>query len=108
MSLAPGRRQRKLLHEDPIERLVFATLVTHYWSHDIFLPGEQALLTRAQELTGIPLAMVHGRHDISCPVITAWRIQQALPGSTLVVVEDAGHGGPGIYRQLRQALIAML
>lgn len=108
MSLAPGRRERTLLHEDPVERLVFATLVTHYWSHDAFLPGGQAILARVEELAGIPLRMVHGRHDISGPVITPWRIHRALPDSTLVVVEDAGHGGAGIYEALRQAVTSML
>lgn len=44
MSLAPGQRLRTLLHEDPVERLVFATLVTHYWANDAFLSGEQAIL----------------------------------------------------------------
>lgn len=108
MSLAPGRRQRTLLHEDPTERLVFATLVTHYWAHDAFMPHGQAILARAGELAGIPLSMVHGRHDISGPLITPWRIQRALPHSILVVVEDAGHGGSGIYEPLRQAVVAML
>lgn len=108
MSLAPGRRQRTLLHDDLTERLVFATLVTHYWANDAFLPGEQAILRRVGELAGIPLSMVHGRHDISGPVITAWRIHQELPDSTLAIIEDAGHGGPGIYQPLRDAVAAML
>lgn len=108
MSLAAGRPERTLLHEDPVQRLVFATLVTHYWSHDAFLPGGQAILERVEMLAGIPLSMVHGRHDISSPVITPWRIHRALPDSTLVVVEDSGHGGPGIYEPLRQAVTTML
>jgi proline iminopeptidase len=108
MSLAPGRRQRTLLHQDPNERLLFATLVTHYFSHEAFLLGEQAILVRARELTGIPLTMVHGRHDISGPVITPWRIQQALPAGRLVIVEGVGHGGPGIYEPLARAVSTML
>jgi proline iminopeptidase len=108
LSLAPGRRERALLHEDPLERLLFSTLVTHYWANGAFLPGAQAILARVGELTGIPLAMVHGRHDISGPVITPWKIHRALPDSTLMVVEDAGHGGSGIYESLRQAVTTML
>lgn len=108
MSLAPGRFGRTLLHEDPVERLVFATLVTHYWSHDAFLPGGQAILERVEELAGIPLSMIHGRHDISGPVITPWRIHRVLPDSTLVIIEDAGHGGAGIYESLRRAVSTML
>lgn len=56
----------------------------------------------------MPLSMVHGRHDISGPAITAWRIQQELPASTLTIVEDAGHGGPRIYKPLSEAVAAML
>jgi proline iminopeptidase len=44
-------RQRGLLHEDPVARMVFATLVTHYWSHDGFLVGDAAILSRAGNYT---------------------------------------------------------
>lgn len=108
MSLAPGRSQRELLHEDPAERLVFATLVTHYWSREAFLPAEHAILARIERLREIPLRMVHGRYDISSPLQTPWRIDQALPHSRLIVAEDAGHGGPGIYERLREAVLELL
>ena len=108
MSLAPGRRRRELLHEDPAERLVFATLVTHYWSRDAFLPAGDAILARIEHLRDIPLRMVHGRYDISSPLQTPWRIHQALPHSRLIVAEDAGHGGPGIYERLREAVLELL
>lgn len=108
MRLAPGRRERELLHEDPVERLVFATLVSHYWSSDAFLPAEQAILVRLDSLRDIPLRMVHGRYDISSPLSTAWRISQALPHSRLVIAEDSGHGGPGIYGRLREAVLELL
>ncbi|MCC4249875.1 MULTISPECIES: alpha/beta fold hydrolase [Microbacterium] len=82
------------LHADPHHRLNFATLVTHYWARDCFLPGEHAVLSRAHELAGIPGVLVHGRRDISGPVVTAWQLQRAWPGSRLEVVEEDGHGGP--------------
>jgi proline iminopeptidase len=103
MSLA-ARRERETLHENEEQRLQFATLVTHYWSQDAFLPGEQAILARASELAGIPTTLIHGRHDISSPVITPWRLHQAIPHSRLEIVEDEGHGGPSIWERLRLAL----
>ena len=81
------------LHDDPRERANFATLVTHYWAHDCFLPGDASVLARADALEGIPGVLVHGRRDISSPVVTAWKLHQAWPGSELHVVEPEGHGG---------------
>ena len=82
------------LHEDARHRLNFATLATHYWARDCFLPGEQAVLPRAHELGGIPGVLVHGRRDISGPALTAWQLHRAWPGSRLEIVEEDGHGGP--------------
>lgn len=80
---------------DPAEvrrREVFATLVTHYWAHDGFL--DPPILARAGELAGIPAMLIHGRHDVSGPAATAWRLHHAWPGSRLRIVETEGHGGP--------------
>lgn len=76
------------------DRANFATLVTHYWAHDGFLTGERRILDRVHELAGIPGVLIHGRHDVSGPVATAWELHRRWPGSRLVVVEDEGHGGP--------------
>jgi len=92
------------LHEDPAERLVYATLVTHYWCHDGFLIGDAAILNRADELQDIPTVLIHGRHDVSSPAITAWQLHQAIPGSRLSIVEEEGHGGPVIMEQMCQAI----
>lgn len=73
--------------------LNFATLVTHYWSNDCFLRGEDAILERAGELAGIPGVLIHGRFDVSGPAITPWRLHQRWPGSHLEIVETEGHGG---------------
>lgn len=82
------------LHDDPRHRLNFATLVTHYWARDCFLPGERSILSRVHELDGIPGVLVHGRRDISGPALTAWRLHRSWPGSRLQIVEEDGHGGP--------------
>lgn len=82
------------LHDDPRQRLNFATLVTHYWAHDCFLPGDRAVLARVGELAGIPGVLVHGRRDISGPARTAWELHRSWPGSRLEIVEEDGHGGP--------------
>jgi len=94
------------LHQDPRERQNFATLVTHYWAHDCFLPGDAAVLARAHELEGIRGVLVHGRRDISGPVITPWTLHRAWPGSELHVVESEGHGGELEMELTRRAIDA--
>ena len=74
-------------------RANFATLVTHYWANDCFLPGAEGVLARAHQLVGIPGVLIHGRHDVSGPTITPWRLHKAWPSSELHVVESEGHGG---------------
>jgi proline iminopeptidase len=96
-----------VLHADEERRLQFATLVTHYWSNDAFMPGEQAILPRAAELAGIPTALIHGRRDISGPAITAWRLHQAIPGSQLEIIEGTGHGGPEMWERVRLSLTSL-
>lgn len=88
---------------DPERRLVFATLVTHYWSNDAFL-GPGGILDRVDRIAHLPAVLLHGRRDISGPAVTAWRLHQAWPASRLTIVEDEGHGGPTTIRLMTEAL----
>nr|WP_274638508.1 alpha/beta fold hydrolase [Microbacterium bovistercoris] len=92
VSLDPLHAPGPLHPADARVQQVFATLVTHYWAHDGFL--DEPIIDRAGELAGIPGVLVHGRHDVSGPAITAWRLHRAWPGSRLHIVESEGHGGP--------------
>jgi proline iminopeptidase len=80
--------------ENGRDRQNFATLVTHYWANDCFLPGAARIRDRVAELDGIPAALIHGRRDVSGPAITPWSLHQSWPSSELIIVEDEGHGGP--------------
>ena len=75
---------------DPRFRMVFARIVTHYFSHDCWLQGDQ-LLNGAGRLAGIPGAIVHGRLDLGSPLEGPWKLAQAWPGAELVIVDEAGH-----------------
>lgn len=94
------------MHDDPVQRQVFATLVTHYWANDGFLPGDRAILNRVGELAGIPAVLIHGRRDVSGPVITPWLLHRQWPASRLIVIEDEGHGGPESSQRMAQELSA--
>lgn len=79
-------------YENPVFRMTFARLVTHYWAHAAWRADGQ-LIRDAERLGGIPAALVHGRQDVSSPLVTAWALAKAWPGSELTVIEDAGHSG---------------
>jgi proline iminopeptidase len=81
-----------LRFNNPQFRLRFARLVTHYWRNAAFLEDEQ-LIRDASVLDGITGELIHGRHDVSSPLETAWRLSKNWATSTLHVLEDAGHGG---------------
>lgn len=77
--------------DDAEFRHCFVTLTTHYWAHDGFL--DPPVLDRTDLLRGIPGTLIHGRRDISGPVVVPWRLHRAWPGSELVIDEGEGHGG---------------
>lgn len=91
---------------DEEQALTFATLVTHFWSKDGFLRDGQEILRRISAITHIPAVLIHGRRDISGPLITPWRLHERWPASQLVVIESEGHGGPHSMEQMRLALDA--
>jgi proline iminopeptidase len=103
VSLMPGWTPPDSEDQDPTFDMVFARLVTHCWSHSCFLPDGH-ILAGMKHLSGIPATLIHGRYDVSGPLDTAWALHQAWPGSRLVVVDDAGHGGGGFTDELVNAL----
>jgi proline iminopeptidase len=84
---------------DPKFRLRFSRLVTHYWRHDAFLEEDQ-LIREAARLNSIPGVLIHGRYDVSAPLVTAWRLSQQWPTSRLYILDDAGHGGGNEFMPL--------
>ncbi|MFJ3956284.1 alpha/beta fold hydrolase [Arthrobacter sp. NPDC090010] len=94
VSIASGGVFRDPRWHDDAYRLAFARLTTHYWAHAGF--SETGLLARMNRLAGIPGTLIHGRNDISGPAVTAWEVHRAWPGSTLIIDEKGGHGGPAM------------
>ncbi|MET9975636.1 prolyl aminopeptidase [Streptomyces microflavus] len=79
-------------------------ICAHYFSHGAWL-RENQLIDEAHRLTGIPAALIHGRFDLSGPLITAWELDRAWPEAELTVIADAGHlGGPATKRAVLAAL----
>lgn len=82
-------------------RLAFVRLAAHYWSHNGFC--DPPLLERMEVLRGIPGVLIHGRRDISSPLITAGKLHRRWPGSRLLVGEADRHGGDSMVNLWRDA-----
>ncbi|MGD9890023.1 MAG: prolyl aminopeptidase, partial [Dehalococcoidia bacterium] len=90
-------------YDDPQFRRVFATLVIHYWRHAGFA-GAGGLLARMDRIAHIPGVLIHGRLDVSGPLVTAWELHKAWPASELIVVDDVGHGGEVMIDEVVRAI----
>ena len=88
-------------YADPVFRMGFARLVTHYFSNAAWLDDGQ-LLANAGRLRDIPGKLIHGDLDLSSPLETAWQLSQFWPTAELVVVERSGHSAtdPGMTEAL--------
>lgn len=103
VSLTPGHRPNPRF-EDPAFRLRFARLVTHYWRNAAFLDTDQ-LVRDAPNLNGIPGVLIHGVHDVSSPLMTAWRLSRRWATGRLEVRDDMGHGGGSFETAVVGALV---
>ncbi|WP_341647435.1 prolyl aminopeptidase [Thauera humireducens] len=62
----------------------------HYLAHACFL-GEEAVLGMASQLGAMPVCILHGRLDLVCRPVNAWRLHEVAGGSRLLFVDGAGH-----------------
>jgi proline iminopeptidase len=69
----------------------FARLENHYFSNQLFLSADQAVLNNMDRLAEIPGDIVQGRYDMICPPQTAWQLAKAWPKARLQMVGKAGH-----------------
>jgi proline iminopeptidase len=106
VSIGAGGIRRDPRWEDERFRHAFVRLAVHYWSHDGFC--DPPILERMERLRGIPGVLIHGRRDISSPVVTAWELHRRWPGSQLVVDEGDGHGGRSMGERWRDANVRLV
>jgi proline iminopeptidase len=85
--------------------LAFAGIENHYFVNHGFFDHDDQLLRDAQRLRGIPAVIVQGRHDVVCPIRSAWDLHRAWPEADLRIVPDAGHSAfePGNAHELVSA-----
>jgi pimeloyl-ACP methyl ester carboxylesterase len=86
-------------------------IATHHFAHGCFLPEAGAVpelqaAADAGRLNYVPCAIVHGRHDVVCPLAAATTLHGVWPGSTLRIVESGAHAL--FERPMRTAVQAVL
>jgi proline iminopeptidase len=72
------------------EHLRYARLDLHYVTNRYFLEEGQ-ILRDIGKLRDIPVTLINGRYDMAAPPRSAYQVHKALPGSKLIIVEEAGH-----------------
>lgn len=85
--------------------LAFARIEAHYFVNNGFFPSPDHHLKNIDKIRHIPTRIVQGRHDLVCPMETAWDLHRAFPEADFRVVQDAGHSAlePGNRSELIQA-----
>ncbi len=91
-AIVPTNARPSKRYADPAFRLCFARLVTHYWSHDQFLPPG-GVLSAAGRLAHVPGKIIQGSLDLTNLVGTPWLLAAAWPACELTLIDEAGHGG---------------
>jgi proline iminopeptidase len=89
---------------DPRVALGLARIEAHYFVNGLFLEDGQ-LLRDADRLSGIPGAIVQGRYDVVCPIVSADALAGAWPDASYDIIPDAGHSAmePGVRAALVDA-----
>jgi proline iminopeptidase len=62
------------------------------------------LLAYMDRIAHIPGVLIHGKLDVSGPLVTAWNLHKVWPNSDLIVVGNEGHGGDVMNDELIRAI----
>lgn len=79
------------ISEDDALSLCRARIEFHYFKHHYFMTGEDPIIKNSGRLQKISGVVIHGEHDMNCPVSSAYRLSKAWPNAELVIVPNAGH-----------------
>lgn len=86
------------------DRIAFVRICSHYFAHYAWLDDAQ-LLRDVDRIAHIPAVLIHGRHDIGCPLTTAQALAAAWPAAELQIIDDSGHtGSPAMGAAVRAAI----
>jgi proline iminopeptidase len=85
--------------------LAISRIEAHYIKNDMFF-SDNFLLANIGKLRRHPAAVIQGRYDVVCPIVTADELVRNWPEAAYVIVPDAGHSAmePGIRSALVNAM----
>lgn len=78
-------------YEEDEFALAFARIEAHYFVNRGFFQVDGQLLRDVEAIRAIPAVIVQGRHDVVCPIDSAWALHRAWPEADLVITPDSGH-----------------
>ncbi len=86
----PQDEDEKDEDRDPEQLIRETGLELHYAINHYFLEPDQ-LIRNIGRLPKVPVKLIHGRRDITCPVESSWRLYKTIPHATLTILHEAGH-----------------
>jgi proline iminopeptidase len=87
------------------DTLAFVRICARYYAHGAWL-DDGSVIRNAGLLASIPGVLIHGRFDLSCPVVTAYELANAWPGAELLIDDHSGHRGSDLKRTWMLATMA--
>jgi len=104
-NLLSSYRPETLMSVDEVDQAAinYATVYLHYEAHQFFLKSGQ-ILDNLEIINHIPIVMLHGRHDVLCPAVSAWQIHQAHPNARLEILPQSHHSFGADAQQARKFL----
>lgn len=66
----------------------------HYARHAYFIEENQ-ILQNCACLQAIPVIIIHGQNDLTCPLEAGWQLHRALPQAEFRVLPNSGHVARG-------------
>jgi len=76
---------------DPHNALSLARIECHYFMNNTFFPTDNYLIENIGKVRHLPGAIVQGRYDVVCPMMSAWELHRAWPEAELKITPDSGH-----------------
>lgn len=76
--------------EVTVDNIASISVFLHYDSNSCFLEDNQ-LLENMDKISHIPAILVHGRHDILCPLDELWELQKRFDTVRTVILPTSNH-----------------
>lgn len=76
--------------EQKAHAIALSRIEAHYFKTQAF-NDKNSILNSINILRKIPAAIIQGRYDVICPIMTAHKLHHLWPEADYVVVPDAGH-----------------